>query len=112
MATYRLDSAKSHRCRRTVRDWRIRLYFGYEKEKQPPYIPLGLAAFGSYALVMATVPEYATAAAAFALIVAVAAGAAPDACGPILYGRNAHFRRLGLSGYDLRFCLRPYLCHG
>jgi len=47
-----------------------------EKKKQPSSLHLGIAAFGSYALIMATVPKFAIPAVVCTLAVAVAAGAA------------------------------------
>lgn len=57
-----------------------------KKKKQPPSLSLGIAAFGSYALIMATVPEFAIPAIVSALIVAVAAGAAQAHMGRFFTG--------------------------
>ena len=57
-----------------------------EKKKHPHAVLLGVTAFASYALVMATIPEFAIPAAAFALIVTVAAGAAQINAGRFFTG--------------------------
>lgn len=62
-----------------------------ENKKQRPSLALGLAAFGSYALVMATAPDLAIPAAAFALLIAVAAGAAQAHTGQFFAGVTLAF---------------------
>ena len=68
------QAAKSGRILSTLKHYPYSLPMRMEKKMQAFSLSLGMAAFGSYALVMATAPSFALPSAVFALLIAFAAG--------------------------------------